>query len=263
MDIAQDTIISIRALTNKFGDTVVHDELDLDIQKGEILGLVGGSGSGKSVLARSILGLNRPDSGEIIFRKAENDCRDITKMAKPELLEIQKQWGVLFQSGALFSALTVSENIQLPMREHLQISNALAEELASVKLRLVGLPLDAAAKYPSELSGGMVKRAALARALALEPQILFLDEPTSGLDPISAAGFDELTDHLQKTLGLTVVIITHDIDSLVAICDRVAVLVDKKVIVGTLEELMDCDHPWIHNYFHGPRMRHIKPDTLA
>lgn len=243
-------LISLREIVTQFGTQRVHDSLDLDIMRGEILGLVGGSGTGKSVLVRTILGLNKSHSGQIFFNE-----RDITTLSPEELLNIQKRWGVLFQNGALFSSLTVLENIQLPMREHAYISESLSRELAEVKLQLVGLPVDAGAKYPSELSGGMVKRAALARALALDPLVLFLDEPTAGLDPISAAAFDELIQHLQKSLNLTVVIITHDLDSLVRICDRIAVLIDKKIVVDTLDGLLGHDHPWIKDYFHGPRMR--------
>ena len=250
-------ILEIRNLTNRYGRDVVHDGLDLDIYAGEILGLVGGSGTGKSVLVRSILGLTRPQSGTIIFKdpdvNADQPAFDIMKLGKPDLLKLQRQWGVLFQHGALFSGLSVSENIQLPMLEHLRISHTLAEELAAVKLRLVGLPLNAAVKKPSELSGGMIKRAALARALALDPKILFLDEPTSGLDPISAGEFDKLIRHLQETLKLTIILVSHDMDSLVTTCDRLAVLVDKRVTVGTIEELKNSDHPWIHDYFNGPR----------
>lgn len=252
-NLASDVIISLRNVHNRFNRTVIHDNLSMDIPRGEILGLVGGSGTGKSVLVHSILGLNRISSGQILFHSPDGP-KDIPKLTKRALLDIQKQWGVLFQNGALFSGLTVSENIQLPMIEHIKMPKSLAEELAAVKIRLVGLPLDAAVKYPSELSGGMVKRAALARALALEPQILFLDEPTSGLDPISAAGFDDLVKYLKDTLGLTIIIVTHDVDSLVTICDRIAVLVDKNVVVGTLEEMLEHPHPWIKDYFHGVRV---------
>jgi len=243
-------IIKLRGVTNQFGSQRVHDNLDLDIMRGEILGLVGGSGTGKSVLVNTILGLNKPYSGSIEFKG-----QDIPKLSPKAMLEIQKSWGVLFQHGALFSGLSVSENIQLPMAEHSNISSALMKELADVKLKLVGLPIESGPKFPSQLSGGMIKRASLARALALDPLILFLDEPTAGLDPISAAAFDDLILYLKETLGLTVVIITHDLDSLVRICDRIAVLVDKKVTVDTLDQLMKHDHPWIKDYFHGPRMR--------
>ena len=255
-------IIKIRNLTTRFGTSVIHDRLDLDIKQNEILGLVGGSGSGKSVLVHSILGLNEVASGQILFCDPDNGARDITKMPHAALLKLQRQWGVMFQHGALFSALTISENIQFPILEHINISKALAEELAAVKIRLVGLSLDAAVKYPSELSGGMIKRAALARALALDPKILFLDEPTSGLDPIAAGEFDSLICHLQRTLGLTVVIITHDIDSLVTVSDRVAVLVDKGVVVDTVKGLSENPHAWIQAYFNGPRAR-IRLDRMS
>lgn len=251
METEQDnTIIKLQNIINQFGTQRIHDGLNLDIQRGEILGLVGGSGSGKSVLVNTILGLNKPYSGSILFKGL-----DIPKLGPTEMLKIQKSWGVLFQHGALFSGLTVSENIQLPMIEHSTISPRLMKELSDVKLKLVGLPIDAGAKFPSELSGGMIKRAALARALALDPLILFLDEPTAGLDPISAAAFDDLILFLKETLNLTVVIITHDLDSLVRICDRIAVLIDKNIVVGNLKELMKHEHPWIKDYFHGPRMR--------
>lgn len=248
----EEPIICIKDLVTRVESTLVHDGLNLDIRENEILGLVGGSGAGKSVLVHTILGLLKPVSGHVYFKG-----RDIPSLSKPELLKTQKEWGVLFQSGALFSGLTVAENIEFPMIEHTDIPPALARELAFVKMRLVGLSREAANKYPAELSGGMVKRAALARALALEPQILFLDEPTSGLDPISAEAFDELIKHLQETLGLTVVIITHDIDTLVTICSRVAVLVDKKVVAGSLKEIKDHSHSWIQKYFHGARMRRL------
>ncbi len=244
------TLISLRGIVNRFGSQIIHDHLDLDIRTGEILGLVGGSGSGKSVLVRTILGLHTPSEGSIIFKG-----EDITTLSPHEMLEIQRSWGVMFQSGALFSSLTVAENIMLPMQEHRALSDKLIRDLADLKIKLVGLPIEAGSKYPSQLSGGMVKRAALARALALDPLILFLDEPTAGLDPISASAFDDLIIHLQKTLDLTVVIITHDLDTLVGICDRIAVLVDHKVIVENLDDLMSHTHPWIVSYFHGPRMR--------
>ena len=247
---SMEPIIKIRGIINQFGAQRVHDGLDMDIMPGEILGLVGGSGTGKSVLVNTIIGLNRPYAGSVFFKGM-----DIPKLSPVELLEIQSNWGVLFQHGALFSGLTVSENVQMPMREHRKISDELMKQLSDVKIKLVGLPLDAGAKFPSELSGGMIKRAALARSLALDPLILFLDEPTAGLDPISAAAFDDLILYLKETLNLSVVIITHDLDSLVRICDRIAVLIDKKVVVDTLDGLMQNDHPWIQDYFHGPRMR--------
>jgi phospholipid/cholesterol/gamma-HCH transport system ATP-binding protein len=243
-------VIEIRGLVNRFGDQILHDGLDLDVRRGEVLGLVGGSGTGKSVLLRTIIGLNRPAAGDIRVLGRLTRALD-----EEELRRLQTRWGVLFQNGALFSSLTVAENIQAPMRERGGIPPELMEELAGLKVRLVGLPIEAAAKYPSQLSGGMKKRVGLARALALDPEILFLDEPTAGLDPIGAADFDELIRSLQQSLGLTVVMVTHDLDSLVAICDRIAVLIDRKIKVGTVEDLMRDPHPWIQAYFHGPRAR--------
>jgi len=249
---AGDTIIRVRGLRNSFGDQVVHEGLDLDVRRGEIIGVVGGSGTGKSVLMRSIIGLQRPDAGDIsVFGESTID-RD-----ENDLLDIRKRWGVLFQGGALFSTLTVAENVQVPLREfYPDIHQQLLDEIASYKVVMTGLPAEAGPKFPAELSGGMRKRAGLARALALDPELLFLDEPTAGLDPIGAAAFDELTLSLQRTMGLTVFLITHDLDSLYAICDRVAVLADKRVIaVGTIDELLALDHPWIQEYFRGPRGR--------
>ena len=247
-----DIVISVKGLKNAFGESVVHEGLDLDVQRGEILGVVGGSGTGKSVLMRSIIGLQTPESGEITVFGEPNIGREET-----EATEIRKRWGVLFQGGALFSTLTVAENVEVPLREfYPDLTGALLSEIASYKVVMTGLPADAANKFPSELSGGMKKRAGLARALALDPELLFLDEPTAGLDPIGAAAFDGLIQSLQKTLGLTVFLITHDLDTLYAICDRVAVLADKKVIaVGTIDELIALDHPWIEEYFKGPRGR--------
>ena len=241
--------IRVRGLKVAFGAREVMQGLDLDLLRGEVLGFVGASGAGKSVLTRTILGLQPKQAGTI-----EADGRDLDKLSLAERARVERGWGVLFQQGALFSSLTVRQNIEAPMREHLDISPALRTELAILKLRLVGLPPDAAGKIPSELSGGMVKRAALARALALDPGLLFLDEPTSGLDPISAGEFDELIATLQATLGLTVFMVTHDLDSLYAICDRVAVLGQGKVIaIGTIAELLQSNEPWIREYFHGVR----------
>lgn len=245
-----DIAISVRGIRNSFGDQVVHDGLDLDVRKGEIMGVVGGSGTGKSVLMRAIIGLQTPDEGEIhVFGESMIGRSD------DEALAIRKRWGVLFQGGALFSTLTVAENVEVPIREYYpNIGAELRDEIAAYKIRMTGLPAEAGPKYPSELSGGMKKRAGLARALALDPDLLFLDEPTTGLDPIGAAAFDEQTRQLQQTLGLTVFLITHDLDTLYSICDRVAVLADKKVIaVGTIDELLATDHPWIQEYFNGPR----------
>jgi phospholipid/cholesterol/gamma-HCH transport system ATP-binding protein len=243
-------IIRLRGIVNRFGKQVVHNGVELDVRRGEVLGIVGGSGSGKSVLLRTIIGLNRPAEGSI-----EVLGKPMLEMNERERREVEERWGVLFQNGALFSSLTVAENIEAPLKEHTQLPPELRHEIAELKIRLVGLAPEAGAKYPSELSGGMKKRAGLARALALDPEILFLDEPTAGLDPIGAAEFDELIRSLQKSLGLTVVMITHDLDSLAAICDRIAVLVDKRIKVGTLAELQRDDHPWIKAYFHGPRAR--------
>lgn len=244
--------ICVRGLRTSFGDQVVHEHLDLDVRKGEILGVVGGSGTGKSVLMRAIIGLQQPDEGEItVFGQSMIDRED------KDVLALRRRWGVLFQGGALFSTLTVAENIEVPLREfYPQLSAQLRDEIAAYKIRMTGLPADAGPKFPAELSGGMRKRAGLARALAIDPDLLFLDEPTAGLDPIGAAAFDERTRQLQQTLGLTVFLITHDLDTLHAICDRVAVLADGKVIaVGTIDELLATEHPWIQEYFNGPRGR--------
>lgn len=243
-------IISIRGVINRFGAQVVHDGVDLDVFPGEVLGIVGGSGSGKSVLLRTMLGLQKPQAGSVMM-----EGRDITRMSDSELLAVKRRYGVTFQHGALFTALNVAQNVQLPIVEHFKASDATLAELTELRLRMVGLPPETGAKLPSQLSGGMIKRAGLARALALDPTILFLDEPTSGLDPISAAAFDELVRYLQKNLQLTVVMITHDLDTIMSTCNRVAVLVDKKMTVDTLQGIMQNEHPWIKEYFHGDRAR--------
>ncbi|WP_447929744.1 ABC transporter ATP-binding protein [Sphingopyxis fribergensis] len=248
-----ETAICIRGLKNQFGDAVVHEDLDLDVRSGEILGVVGGSGTGKSVLMRSIIGLQTPAAGEIeVYGKTLDTIAN-----EEESRDLRRRWGVMFQGGALFSTLSVAENIQVPLREYYpRLDQRLLDEIAAYKVQMVGLPSDAGPKFPAELSGGMVKRAGLARALALDPALLFLDEPTAGLDPIGAAKFDELIRELADTMGLTVFLITHDLDSLYATCDRVAVLAEKKVIaVGTIPELLATEHPWIQDYFNGPRGR--------
>jgi phospholipid/cholesterol/gamma-HCH transport system ATP-binding protein len=246
----QPPIIGIRGLRNQFGGQVVHDNLDLDVRPGEVIGVVGGSGTGKSVLLRTVVGLNRPAAGSI-----EVFGRNVLTISPRERHAIERRWGVLFQGGALFSSLTVAENVEVPLKEHTDLPYRLIGEIAALKIALAGLPEDAGAKYPAQLSGGMKKRAGLARALALDPEILFLDEPTAGLDPIGAADFDSLIGSLKRSLGLTVFMVTHDLDSLHAICDRIAVLVDKRIRVGTMAEMLTLDHPWIHAYFHGPRAR--------
>jgi phospholipid/cholesterol/gamma-HCH transport system ATP-binding protein len=246
----QEPIISVRGVVNRFGRQVVHDGVDLDVYRGEVLGIVGGSGSGKSVLLQTMLGLHRPNAGHVYI-----EGRDITTLPEAELLNVKRRYGVTFQHGALFTSLSVAENVKLPIREYFKASPGTLDSLTELRLRMVGLPLDAAEKLPSQLSGGMVKRAALARALALDPSLLFLDEPTAGLDPISAAAFDDLIQYLRRGLNLTVVMITHDLDTIMKICDRVAVLVDRKIVVDTLEGIMRNEHPWIAEYFHGPRAR--------
>lgn len=244
-------LIEVRGLVTRFGSHVVHDGLDLEVRRGEVMGIVGGSGSGKSVLLHTILGLKAPDGGEIFF-----DGRPLSRMTVAERAALERRWGVLFQGSALFSSLTVRENILVPIREHVSLPPALMDEIADLKLGLAGLGTDAINKYPSELSGGMKKRAGLARALALDPDVLFLDEPTAGLDPISAAAFDELIRELCETLGLTILLVTHDLDTLHAVCDRVAVIAEKRIIaVDTIARLATNSHPWIQDYFGGPRGR--------
>ena len=247
--------IKVHGLKNAFGDQVIHEGLDLEVRKGEILGVVGGSGTGKSVLMRSIIGLQIPVEGDI-----EVLGRSITEAREDDDIDIRSRWGVLFQGGALFSTLTVAENVEVPLKEFFpEISPELMHEIARYKVVLSGLPEEATSKYPAELSGGMKKRAGLARALSLDPELLFLDEPTAGLDPIGAAAFDSLIVELKQALELTVFLITHDLDTLYEICDRVAVLADGKVIaVGTIPELLATEHPWIQEYFNGPRGRAAK-----
>lgn len=243
-------IIRVRGLVTRFGTHTIHDGIDLDVRPGEIMAVVGGSGTGKSVLLRSMIGLKRPEGGTV-----EIFGTDLWAADPPTRRAIGARWGVLFQGGALFSSLTVAQNIRVPFKEHTSLPAKLVGDLIRVKISMVGLPQDAGAKYPSELSGGMIKRAGLARALALDPEILFLDEPTAGLDPIAAAGFDSLIRDMQRALNLTVVLVTHDLDTLAAIADRIAVLVDRRIIVGTMESLRASSHPWVQNYFHGPRGR--------
>lgn len=246
-------VISAENVTVAFGDNVVLDKLSLDVRRGEILGFVGASGAGKSVLLRAILGLTRKRSGTIKLFGV-----DIDKVDERQKMSIDMRLGVLFQHGALFSSLTVMENVQVPMREYLDLPKPLMDELARLKIELVGLPADAATKFPSELSGGMIKRAALARALALDPDIVFLDEPTSGLDPIGAAAFDELVQQLRDTMGLTVYMVTHDLDSLFSVCDRIAVLGEKRVMIqGTVEDMLASENAWVKSYFRGKRARQL------
>ena len=241
-------VLEVRGLVNRFGAQIVHNGLNMQVREDEVFGIVGGSGTGKSVLLRSILGLQRPQAGTILI-----EGRDITRMSPVQLRTVKARYGVTFQQGALFSALTVLQNVQLPMLEHLQLSPRERDELAMLKVLLAGLPADAAQKLPAQLSGGMVKRAALARALALDPRLLFLDEPTSGLDPISAAEFDDLILYLQKQLRLTVVMITHDLDSIFRTCNRVGVIVDRQMQIDTLDGIVNNPNPWIKAYFHGER----------
>jgi phospholipid/cholesterol/gamma-HCH transport system ATP-binding protein len=246
-----EVIIACRGVTVGFGEQTILKGLDIDVFRGEILGVVGGSGTGKSVLMRTILGLNRKRAGQVVVYG-----QDMDSASRKEIARIDRSWGVLFQNGALFSSLTVKQNIQVPMREHAKLSERLMDDLARLKIEMVGLQSDAADKFPAELSGGMVKRASLARALALDPQIVFLDEPTSGLDPIGAGQFDELIVKLRDTLGLTVFMVTHDLDSLVKVCDRIAILANGQVLAeGPLQDVLKIDDPWLNAYFHGSRGR--------
>ena len=250
-DQQEDIVISVKGLRNQFGSHVVHEDLDIDVRRGEILGVVGGSGTGKSVLLRTIAGLQKPAAGRvevlgIDVLRADDDTR----------AALESRWGVMFQDGALFSSLTVRENVEVPMRGIEGLDPGIRSALADLRLSMAGLPWLAGDKYPSELSGGMRKRAGLARALALDPEIVFLDEPTAGLDPIGASAFDALIVRLSRAMGLTVFLVTHDLDTLHAVCDRIAVLAERKVLVtGTMAEMLKVDHPWVHEYFHGPRAR--------
>ena len=248
-----DPVIRVQGLVTRFGTQVVHDGLSLEVRRNEIMGIVGGSGAGKSVLLRAILGLRRPQAGTI-----EIFGRDIEGLSAPERLAMVKDYGVTFQNGALISSLTVAQNIQLPLRESYDLAEDSLDDLVQLNLSLVGLAPDAGEKYPAQLSGGMVKRAALARALSLEPKLLFLDEPTSGLDPISASDFDALLLYLRSELELTVVMITHDLDSVFRTCDRVGVIVAGHMVTDTLPGMLLSTEPWIHEYFHGPRARGAK-----
>jgi phospholipid/cholesterol/gamma-HCH transport system ATP-binding protein len=246
-----DPVARVRGLRSAFGKQVVHDGLDLDVERGEVLGVIGGSGAGKSVLLRTIVGLKKPDRGTV-----ELFGHDVARRSAADTSAAERRFGLMFQDGALFSSLTVLENVKVPLVEYYDLPRALLDELARLKVALTGLPDDAAHKYPSQLSGGMRKRAGLARALALDPELLFLDEPTSGLDPIGAAAFDALVRTLKEALGLTVFLVTHDLDSLYAICDRVAVIADGRVVaVGTVADVERSEHPWVAGCFRGPRAR--------
>ncbi len=243
-------MLEVRGVVNRFGKQLVHNGIDMQVNEGEVFGIIGGSGAGKSVLLRTILGLRRPDAGSVLF-----SGREVGSMSPAQLHALKASYGVTFQEGALFSALNVLQNVQLPMLEHLQVSPRALDQLALLRVQLVGLPVEAADKYPSQLSGGMIKRAALARALALDPALLFLDEPTSGLDPISAAAFDELVIYLRRELKLTVVMITHDLDTIYRTCNRVGVIVDGRMISDTLDGIVHNPNPWIQAYFQGERAR--------
>jgi phospholipid/cholesterol/gamma-HCH transport system ATP-binding protein len=253
---ATTSVVRVHGLVSRFRAQVVHDGLDMEVRSNEIFGIVGGSGTGKSVLLRTILGLRRPDAGTV-----ELYGKDVQELAAADRSALVQSYGVTFQNGALISSLTVAQNIQLPLREYHPVSEETLNELAELNLALVGLPRDAGTKYPSQLSGGMVKRAALARALSLEPKLLFLDEPTAGLDPISAAAFDELLLYLHSQLRLTVVMITHDLDTLFRTCNRVGVIVDGRMITDTLDGMLQNQNAWIHEYFHGPRARAAEKDA--
>jgi phospholipid/cholesterol/gamma-HCH transport system ATP-binding protein len=257
--VTREAVIEVRGLRNQFGTHVVHDNLDLDVWRGEILGVVGGSGTGKSVLLRSIAGLQRPAAGSVRMLGT-----DMESASEAELARLSDRVGVMFQDGALFSSLTVRENVEVPLRNIEGLDPATREALARLKISLSGLPWLAGDKYPSELSGGMRKRAGLARALALDPEIVFLDEPTAGLDPIGAAAFDALILNLSRTLGLTVFLVTHDLDTLYATCDRIAVLSKKRVLAaGTLDDMLEVDDPWVQEYFKGPRARAAREAIAA
>lgn len=256
---AGERVIEVRGLRNQFGTQVVHENLDLDLHAGEILGVVGGSGTGKSVLLRTIAGLQRPRAGKVRMLGV-----DMQHGTERELEDVSQRVGVMFQDGALFSSLTVNENVQVPFTSIPDLNAATREKLARLKISMAGLPWIAGDKYPSELSGGMRKRAGLARALALDPDVVFLDEPTAGLDPIGASEFDELIQSLSRSMGLAVFMVTHDLDTLYATCDRIAVLAEKRVLVtGTLDDMLDVDHPWVHDYFKGPRARAARGEIAA
>ncbi len=248
--VSANPVIRVQGLVNRFRSQVVHDGLDMEVQPGEIFGIVGGSGAGKSVLLRTILGLRTPTAGTV-----EMYGRGVSARSRADRLTLVRSYGVTFQNGALISSLTVAQNVELPLRESTSLPDRTLRDLAELNLTLVGMPPGSADKYPAQLSGGMVKRAALARALGLEPKLLFLDEPTSGLDPVSAAAFDELLLDLHAQLRLTVVMVTHDLDTLFRTCNRVGVIVDRRMVSGTLDDMLGNDDPWIHEYFHGPRAR--------
>lgn len=255
----REVVIKLRGIRNQFGRQVVHDNLDLDVYRGEILGVVGGSGTGKSVLLRTIAGLQKPAAGSVDVLGT-----DVLNADEDTRQKLENRWGVMFQDGALFSSLTVRENVEVPMRAIPGLDPQIRSDLADLKISMVGLQYLAGDKYPSELSGGMRKRAGLARALALDPDIVFLDEPTAGLDPIGAAAFDDLIRDLSHSLGLTVFLVTHDLDTLHATCDRIAVLAERKVLVtGSMADMLEVDHPWVHEYFHGPRARAAVPDKTT